>query len=458
MHKLIAWLILHLVGNRGARGIKISHQLKEYKWLKVAQWNSLEENISYQKKELYKFICFSIKHVPYYRELNLTKLDFNEETIFEDIKKFPILTKEIIRKEKERLLPDIDLNDWTFDNVSGGTTGEPVKFCHSGHFFDFEQGSKLLFDEWAGRKIGDSQIRLWGSERDIVSGKKDWLNKIYRWVRNEEFINTFKMSDRDMEAYIQRINKKQPKMILAYVQSARELGYYAKKKNIKIKPVKGIMTSAGTLDKSLHDELQKIYGGPVLNRYGSREMGDMACSCNKNEGLHINLFSTYIEILDQNNDSCNPGQKGRIITTLFKDYAMPAIRYDIGDIGSITEKKCSCGRGMPMLQSVNGRVIDEFIANNGALVYGDYFTHLFYNCFNIKQFKVVQDQLEHICVHLVFYNKEEGMEDKRILDYLSCNIKKIMGNEIKIDFLFEDDIPVSSSGKRIYTQCLISKE
>ena len=71
----------------------------------------------------------------------------------------------------------------------------------------------MLFDEWSGRKIGDYQIRLWGSERDIVSGKKDWMNKIYRWMRNEVFLNTFVMSEDVIKKYINVINETKPKMI-----------------------------------------------------------------------------------------------------------------------------------------------------------------------------------------------------------------------------------------------------
>lgn len=458
MRKIIAWLALHLVGNRGAKGIKFSHQLRDYKWLKKAQWNSLETNIAYQKKELYQFVCFAIQHVPYYKDMGFSLSDFKEQSIYEDIRKFPILTKDIIRKEKERLLPDIDIGDWTFDNVSGGTTGEPVRFRHSGKFFDFEQASKLLFDEWAGRKIGDSQIRLWGSERDIISGKKDWMNKIYRWARNEEFINTFKMSDDDMKAYIKRINQKHPKMILAYVQSARELGYFAKEHNIKIRPVKGMMTSAGTLSWELQNELRDIYGCPVINRYGSREMGDMACSCERGEGLHINVFSTYLEILDTEGNTCTDGERGRIITTLFKDYAMPIIRYEIGDVGSLGKEKCSCGRGMPILSTVSGRIIDEFISADGSLIFGDFFTHLFYDSYNVKQFKVIQDDYLHILIKLAFYNKTEGEKNTIFFEKQRRDIRKVMGDEMIVDYEILDDIPVASSGKRIYTECLVKKK
>lgn len=107
----------------------------------------MDENINMQKRKLYDIVIFSIEHVPYYRELGFKKEDFLKATIFDDIKKFPILTKDIIRREGKKMYPDIPIKDWTFENVSGGTTGEPVKFRHSGEFFETAQGAKLLFDE-----------------------------------------------------------------------------------------------------------------------------------------------------------------------------------------------------------------------------------------------------------------------------------------------------------------------
>lgn len=82
--------------------------------------------------------------------------------------------------------------------------------------------------------MGDRQVRLWGNERDIISGKKDSLNKIYRWIRNEKFLNTFMMDDAQMESYMHEIELYKPKMILAYVQSLREIAMFAERNYKKL--------------------------------------------------------------------------------------------------------------------------------------------------------------------------------------------------------------------------------
>lgn len=453
VRKLTSAIMRCMVGNRSAKGIKVSKQTKYYKELKRAQWKSLDENIMNQKQRLYEVIKFSLREVPYYRDLGLKIEEFSVETIFEDIKKFPILTKEIIRKEGTRLCPEHPLKNWTYNDTSGGTTGEPVRFCHSGIFFDYDQAGKLLFDEWAGRKLGDSQIRLWGSERDIISGKKDWMNKIYRWCRNEMFLNAFYMSDEIMDDYVKQINHKQPKMIMAYVQSIRELAQYIEKKGIKVYAPSGIMTSAGNLDNDTYELLKRVFHCPILNRYGSREMGDMACSCEKNEGLHINVRTSYIEVLDEENNTCADEEIGDIIVTSLTEYSMPLIRYKIGDRGALTSHKCSCGRGWPLLKSINGRTVDVFKTASGKKIDGEFFTHMFYEEKNVKQFQVVQDQLTHITVKLVVYDKEKVTDE--FYKGLENNFRKVMGNETEFSYEFLDYIPVGKSGKRAYTISLL---
>jgi phenylacetate-CoA ligase len=310
-----------------------------------------------------------------------------------------------------------------------------------------------LYDEWAGRMPGDSQVRLWGSERDFISGKKDWMNKIYRWCRNELFLNSFKMTDDMILDYIKEINQKKPKMILAYVQSIREVARYIERNHIKVYSPKGIMTSAGNLDPATYELLCRVFRCPILNRYGSREMGDMACSCAKNEGLHMNMGMTYIEILNQNGQNCMDGEVGDIITTSLIDYSMPIIRYKIGDRGALSAKQCSCGRGLKMLEGIKGRTVDVFKSSDGGMVDGEYFTHLFYNEKEIKQFQIIQDRMDHIIVKLVAYDKNRLSEE--FYRTFETNSKKVLGDSIIFEYQFMEDIPPENSGKRAYTICRI---
>lgn len=446
MKKILNYIVLHLVGNRNIKGIKISHQLKYYHQFNKVQWNSLEDNIMHQRRKLFEIIDFAVNNVPYYRDLGIT--DFSEETIFEDIKKFPVLTKEIIRNEGNRMLPECEIKDWTFWDQSGGTTGEPLKFRHSGAFFDEGQGVALALDQWTGRKLGDRQIRLWGSERDIVSGKKDWMNKIYRWARNEKFLNTFMMDDEQMERYLVEIENYKPKMILAYVQSLREIALFAERNNRSLYRPKGVMTSAGTLTKDMSKYFAQKFKCPVINRYGSREAGDIACSCDKNEGLHINMLSHYVEILDDNDRNCEEEEQGRVILTLLNEKAMPLIRYDIGDRGNLLKKQCSCGRGLQLMGEINGRVVDVFKTADGKKVDGEFFTHLLYTAPQVKQFQIIQDKIDHVIVKLVL---ADSVADKGFEISLVQNIKKALGEQVQVDIEEVEEIPVSKSGKRAYT-------
>lgn len=443
MKKILNWMVLHLVGNRSVKGIKISHQLKYYHQFNKMQWNTLDENIEYQRKKLYQIIKFAIENVPYYRELKIGSI--SEETIFEDIKKFPLLTKKIIRQEGDRMLPDCRINDWMYWDQSGGTTGEPVKIRHSGIFFDEGQGIALSLDQWAGRNLGDKQVRLWGNEKEIITGHKDRMNQIYRWMRNERVLNTFRLDDELMEKYLKEIEDYKPTMILAYVQSMRELALYSKRNRREIYSPKGIMTSAGTLTKELQEYLLHTFKCPIINRYGSREAGPIACSCEKNEGLHINMLSDYLEILDEKNERC---KEGRIVLTLLNEKAMPLIRYDIGDLGKLSDRQCSCGRGLQLLEKVSGRVVDVFTTADGKKVDGEYFTHILYTIPQVRQFQIIQDKIDHVFVKLVL---SSGEVKRDFVDILVMEIKKLLGQDVQIEVQEVDEIPPQKSGKRAYT-------
>lgn len=148
------------------------------------------------------------------------------------------------------------------------------------------------------------------------------------------------------------------------------------------------MTSVGTLDDDTYKILKKAFGCDIFNRYGARECGDMACSCKKNEGLHININNCYIEILRDDGTPCEENEIGNITVTTSNNYAMPLIRYNIGDMASYINRKCSCGRNWSMLNAVNGRIVDVFKLPDGNRIDGEYFTHLFYELNDVKQFQV----------------------------------------------------------------------
>jgi len=253
-----------------------------------------------------------------------------------------------------------------------------------------------------------------------------------------------------MHKYVQKINNIKPGLILAYTNAIDGLALFIKENCLSIYSPKAIMTSAGVLYPEVRARIEKVFQASVFNRYGSREVGDIACNCEKNQGLHIIPDIHYIEILDEQGREVKPGERGEIVVTLLTNYTMPLIRYKIGDRSILSEIECSCGRGFPLLKKVEGRVRSVFKNKQGDFIDGGVFVSLFYFRENIKQFQVIQESLEQITITLVLKDKRQTKVAKK--DFMEINkaTKIIMGNKTIIKYKLVDVIDSSPSGKYSY--------
>jgi phenylacetate-CoA ligase len=431
-----------------------SKQLEYYNYLKKNQWNSLEENLKIQRKLLYKIMEYSFRKIPYYRNLNINFDSFKEDTIFEDIKNIPFLTKKELREQFNKLYIVHPKLKRIYPNTSGGSTGEPTKFIQDNYYSDWSAATKILFDGWAGRKIGDAEMQLWGSTRDILGQTESIKHRLANWTGNLKILNSFKMSNEDMHRYIDEINNFRPKLILAYVQSIYELSKYIKNNKLDVYSPGAIMTSAGILYQKYRELIQVVFECPIYDRYGSREVGDMACECEKHDGLHLNVFNHFIEIIDKDGNNCRLGEIGEVVVTTLRNYTMPLIRFKIGDMAILSKKKCSCGRGLPMIENLIGRITDVFKTREGRIIPAEYFIHFIGVALNkgsIKKFQVIQEKEDYIIVKLVLDDRELFIKNKKDFDEITEKIKLVMGTDAKVEYELVDDIPATQSGKYRYT-------
>lgn len=133
---------------------------------------------------------------------------------------------------------------------------------------------------------------------------------------------------------------------------------------------------------------------------------------------------------------------GELVLTGLNNWAMPFIRYRVGDIGSVdTQQKCTCGRGLPLMSGIKGRITDMIIAGDGRMVHGEFFTHLFYNLPSIRQFQVLQEKVGEVRIRLV---KEPQFDTNEVLNYLS---RTLAGVSLIPEYEFVEEIPATDSGK-----------
>lgn len=417
------------------------------------EYCSLESNRDIQTALLEELLLHSYNHVPYYRSiLKDANVVADNKVSLENFTAIPVLTKKHLLDNFEELKSDdISTRDWHL-NSTGGSTGVPTKFIQDKISSDYEAASKIYFSALAGKDIGCREMKLVGSERDLIKGSIGSKGHLLNLLFNRTFINSFKMSPDNMENYVSVINKKKPVIIEAYVQSIYELARFIKNNDMYVYSPKSILTSAGTLYPEYKELIEEVFRTKVYNRYGSREAPAIACSCEKDEGLHVDIFNHYLEILNEDYKPCKPGEIGHIYITTLKNYSMPLIRYQIGDMGIVAENEsCSCGRGFPLIQNVIGRETEVFRTRDGKVIPGEFFIHFIgvvYNKDFISKFQVIQKDYESVLIKLVLTDPD------RFRDYeqeLVSSVKMVMGDDCEVNFEFVDDIATSSSGKYLYT-------
>ena len=238
--------------------IRRSNVLKYYQELRNQQWNTWETNKKIQQKKLYSLIKYASQNIPYYQQIiKEHDIRFSEDTIFEDIKKFPVLTKDIIRNNFEKLYKFRD--NTYYRNTSGGSTGEPVIFYQDGDYFAWNTATKIFFDEWAGRKLGEPMVKLWGSLQDILKGGQGFKGYLRQQLSGVTTLGSIKMTEEDMYEHLQRINNIKIHLILGFTNCIGELARFIQDHHLSIYSPKAIMTSGCVLYPEIRARIENVF-------------------------------------------------------------------------------------------------------------------------------------------------------------------------------------------------------
>jgi len=405
------------------------------------------------KQLLTDLLAHCKKHVSYYAEVmaSIGGDYVRDPQVY--LKSFPILDKNIIRARLDELKSD-DLCERTwFDNTSGGSTGEPSRFIQDWEYASKAGAVKLLFSKLAGREIGEPGIQLWGSVRDIEKGSDTWKVRLVRTISNERMLNAYQMTAERMREYVKILNKTRPKQIVAYANAIYELARFAEKENLYVAPQASIITSADTLFPFMREKIEEVFQCKVYNRYGSREVGDIACEKPEHDGLWVAPWGNYIEIVDRHGNPVPDGTEGEIIVTSLTNYAMPLVRYRIGDMGALApmEGHGAYYRGQ-VLKSIFGRNGDMFKLKNGGLIRGGYFTVLLYHKDWIEKYQVIQKSLSSITFRIVKADSASDCTQQELAE-ITAKTRIGMGQDCEVNFEFVEKIPPSASGKYRYVIC-----
>ena len=417
--------------NTYRKGISYRSQLSKTAALLNA---SRPDILAFQREQLEKLLRHAYLTTSYYRELFKTESPH--------ISQIPPLEKKHIREQLERLCSEAFPEEQRIKNATGGSTGAPLTFYQDRNYWNQRNLSVYYFDRWAGWDFGELQLIIWGALSDVGSDR-DWKHQLNNFWRNHYWLNGFRLTDATMRTAFRQMDRCHPQTILAYPSSLYQFATYLFESDLAPKwDLKGIITSAEMLHSHYRSLGETVFGTKIYNRYGGREVGLIAMECVEGR-MHINCHDLYLEI-----DSPNPHTiPGDILITQLNNYAMPFIRYRIGDIGRLSDEICPCGNQLPILAELLGRSTATFRTRTGTLIHGGYFTQQFYNIIGVDQFQLIQESLKH-CVLKVVINTQWTEAARR---YMVQKIQDMLGADVIVTVKFVEEIPLPTSGKREFT-------
>jgi len=407
--------------------------------LERSQWFSPEDLRTLQWGRLRRQLEFAGREVPYFRELfNLYDIRPGEITTLNDFRRIPCLDKDTIRREANSLRP-INQTAGTQKMSTGGSTGTPATVYVDRERAAFTDAVRMRAHRWFGVDTGVREIALWGSPIEL--GRQSVLRTIRDRCVNSRFLAAFNMGERQLAEYAAFIERYRPAKMYGYASAFYLLAEYLKNKNWRApSQLKVIFATAEPLYDFQRRLVEDVFNCAVAMEYGARDAGLLGNEC-PNRGFHIPAEGILIEI-----DAPDSTGLGEIIVTNFYSKAMPIIRYRTGDVGRLLDGTCSCGRGLPRLESVEGRRTDFLVTPSGRMVHALSIIYPLRESAVVKRFQVIQETIDRIVVRIV----SDGALPTTEFCALAQKLQSVVGAGVEITIDCVDEIPVAASGKYRY--------
>lgn len=425
--------------------LKKHDTVRVHRDMEASQWWPRQRILDLQLKRLQALLQDVAAHVPYYREL-VARTGFDPAAVrsVADLQALPFLTKAEIRAHSDALRADNSAGLARFN--TGGSSGEPLIFFIGTERVTHDVAAKWRATRWWDVDIGDREIVVWGSPIEL--GTQDRVRLLRDALMRTELLPAFEMSDAKVDGFIARIRERRPKMLFGYPSAISHIALRAEQRGVRLDDlgVKVVFCTSERLYDHQRETISRLFGCPVANGYGGRDAGFIAHEC-PGGNMHITAEDIVVEIIDEAGRVLPPGESGEIVVTHLATRDYPFIRYRTGDIGTLGDEACPCGRGLPILKDIQGRSTDFVVAEDGTVLHGLSLIYILRDIPAVRAFKIVQETRSHTRALIV---PEAGASIAGLDTTVIEGFRRRLGAGVEVSVEFVESIPAEKSGKFRY--------
>jgi phenylacetate-CoA ligase len=407
-------------------------------FLEQSQWWSLEEQKEYQNEQLRSVIRHAYETVPYYHEVfNNRKLTPEDIRTVEDLPKLPVLEKATVRERFTELQSKTWAARRCVHGHTGGTTGMAIQLVYDVNSSPWQWAVWWRHHDRFGLTINDSFIAFAG--RSVVPLSSF---KMPVWRRNlpmhQTYLSVHHLTKQNMPAVAEYLQKRKVDYYSGYPSALYLVASFFLQKGLRLPhPPRVVCTGAETVLPHQRRVIEQAFDTEVADQYGASEHCGNISECEKHT-YHVDMEFGAVEFLPLEGLASNVR---RIVCTGFCNPAMPLIRYNIGDIATLSEERCSCGRAAPTVEKIDGRIESYIITPDGRQM--GRLDFLFKDSARIEEAQLIQEQIDRLTVKVVRSSGYTSDDERSLLK----DMRHYLGEEIEIDVEYVSEIPRTANGK-----------
>jgi len=399
----------------------------------------------HQNKRLKRIIRYAYNYVPFYhRKFREQGIKPGEIKTGSDLNKLPVLRKDEIRKNIDQMISrEYDIAQLTMTRTSG-STGKPLYFYINGSEDESRKARHLRANISCGQKPRDRWVIICTPLHFGMATRLQRLLGIYVPTPVSVF--------NDVATQFSMMKELEPDILGGYSNSILLLAKEAEKRETEALKPRLIIGGAEILENSSRQLVEKVFDAPFYDQYGCDEMGRISWQCKEKNEYHIDADSIIVQFVDDEGE-VSSGERGEIVCTSLSNYAMPFIRYAVGDVGvqSNEEDHCPCGRTLPLMKVVEGRTDSFVFFPDGRVLppmalnaVGE--TFKFHN--HIDQYRIIQRRIDHVefLIKMGSDVVDERTVEKELLKHIERTLE-VSADKVEFEVKFVEDFPLDKTGK-----------
>jgi len=416
--------------------------------LERTQWLSRDAMQDYQTRRLNGLLHSALLHSPWHagrlRAAGLNEAVQDGGVTLADLARLPTMSKRDARENVEQLVWR-EAPGGVFKYTTGGSSGEPLIFYFGRTRQASDAAGRMRARRWWGVQPGEREAYLWGAPVEL--NKTDRIKTLRDRLVNQLVLNAFAMSPESMDAYLHALQAWQPRCVYGYASSVALLAAHAEasQRTLYLPRLRVVCTTGEPLYPHQRELIGRVFGAPVANEFGSRDIGFTA---HEAPGAQMLLMSEshIVEVLDAAGQPVAPGEAGEAVITGLTSAAQPFIRYRTGDVLRVSAEPAAGGQGLHVIAEVTGRQTDFVVAADGRVMHALAVIYVLRAVPGIAQFKCIQHALDRMEVQIV---PNAGWNDAAHAAVVA-GLRARLGDALHVEVRRLDEIPPEASGKHRY--------